>query len=54
MSLSNHQSVKKTYHSPNLFAYGDIRDLTQTSNTPPQQLDALGPPAAATKTGFSM
>ena len=53
MSLSNHKAVKKNYHSPNLVAYGDIRDLTQTSNTPANQFD-MHPGPSPNKTGFSM
>lgn len=33
MSLNNEKSHRKEYHSPRLVAYGDIRQLTQASNT---------------------
>lgn len=34
MSLNNEKSTRKEYHSPRLVSYGDIRQLTQGSNTP--------------------
>ncbi len=33
MSLNNEKSTKKEYHSPQLVTFGDIRQLTQASNT---------------------
>jgi hypothetical protein len=39
MSLNNEKSTQKQYHSPRLVAYGDIRQLTQASNTSGLQPD---------------
>ena len=36
-------SLRKTYHSPQLFIYGDIRELTQNVNLPPGNTDGSPP-----------
>lgn len=44
MSLNNEKSNRKEYHSPRLVAYGDIRQLTQASNTSGLVSDNSGNP----------
>ena len=55
MNLHNQESFKKAYRSPHLFAYGDIRQLTQSAAVLDQNFDMHNPTGPApNKTGFSM
>lgn len=43
MSINNEKSTRKEYHSPRLVAFGDIRQLTQSSTTSGLQPDNANP-----------
>lgn len=53
MNLYNEKAAKKTYQSPTLVVYGDIRNLTQNSAVPDQNLDNYQG-NTPNKTGFNM
>lgn len=49
--LSNHEKLrKKPYKSPNLFVYGDIREITKNSSGPTKNFDNFTTPDSSHKT----
>ena len=33
MKTTDKESIKKSYHSPRIFVYGDVRELTEGNST---------------------
>jgi hypothetical protein len=46
MPLNNQSTNKKPYESPQLFIYGNIRELTMNSNISTSKFDNFNPNAA--------
>jgi hypothetical protein len=51
METNEKEIKKKEYHSPNLLVYGDIRDLTESSNFAGGAEDGAGYGGNPLKTG---
>lgn len=51
MKANEKESFKKPYHSPKIFVYGDIRELTESINTMTGVTDGMTSGYTQLKTG---